>query len=544
MRKLDPLPWFKSFFLLIFLLLAALDAPAAGAPPNSPGLSQGPFENLSGSLDPQLAVGLRWIVAIDGGNFYFYRRAADGSIDPTNPFVFSADDVFGNLIDGMNNTLQFPWWYPLHCNRDDQSACVNEFYDARVFYDSARDRFWLAAAARNKVWKCDSDGDGEIDGYQLPTPPGGTAVCNPGAPDMAHRFIVVAATGKTPPIIGGSADPENPQAFYNWTLVDDYADWPQIMVHDKYLLLNHRDLEFGGLRLYAFDADKLAGGFKDGTTLEVTPWTFNAFNFNTIAFDWDSKVGIFAQLDTPQYFVSTHGATNGVTYLVAGDHKYLIIYGLIQNPDDPDGKPLLLIPAAVNIHHTVQWANNFAVFRKNRISLAWSDCISLCQFRSFLRTVRVPVHRSYNFPSTIWASNKTNYGYVNATIGNSATNFNAYAVPGIEVNSNDDLVIVFNRYRLLFPTGKSSDFPQARYSILYHGQTSFSPTRLLHVGSGWPLNTNVSPPSLLLPGGGGVIDLVGLAVDPLDTRQVWMSHDYGTPPGDSNYVEVVGAVRP
>ncbi len=537
-------------------------------PPPTPALSQGPFVGLSGSNDPQLAVGHNWLVAIDGQNFYFYRRQSDGSFNTAAPaMTFATSDVFNGLIPDMNTAVDAALQAglaPIRCvqgspsnpsARGDTRGCIDAFYDARVYYDAGRDRFWFAAAARHPVWQCDSDNDGTMDGILWKTGPSTTSPCTFALPTAARRFIVVAVT--RPGV--DSEDPNN--GFYTWTLVNDYADWPQIMVHGDYLLLNHKDLGFGQLRLYVFNATSLANGDHDGEFMPFTAWKYDATDFNTTAYDWSAKASVDVALDTAQAFVNAHGTS--VTYLVGGYQNYLVIYGLVAPPKVHGvvGKPTVLEPAVVDIGRWVYEATNFAVFRKGRINVTWTDCFGLCGplpfQRRYLRVVRVPTHQSQNFPNMVWASNDGAAGYMTATLGTASGDTFSYARPGIEVTANDDLVMSYARVGFYGETGSA---PQARYSVLYHKRARFSASKLLHAGDGLPTTTDSNGNVVgIYPADGGNIDLVGLAIDPDDASQVWMSHAFagdpsnyvgvpvnGSPSLISNYayIEVVGAVKP
>src|SRR5262249_10213099 len=152
---------------------------------------------------------------------------------------------------------------------------------------------------------------------------GDVAVCHPGGFNLVHRYIAVGVTR------AGihSHDTEDPGNGLNmWVLVDEYADWPQIMVRDRYLLLNHNNLGQGQSHLHVFNADDLAAGKQNLTALQVPGWTYTADDFNVDAVDWSAGTTVGVTLTTPTYFTSMHGGSGGLIYMVAGSGNYLVVY--------------------------------------------------------------------------------------------------------------------------------------------------------------------------------------------------------------------------
>ncbi|HVY47029.1 MAG TPA: hypothetical protein VHB21_14175, partial [Minicystis sp.] len=199
--------------------------------------------------DPQVAVGERFVVVYDA-HFYAVLDKATGRLVDARPGDESAPR-------GDFGTLFSPVWAPrdrlgrpnphdvnlkLDLDHEDARvcdpehptesvACVQEFYDTRIVYDAARKRFWIESAARNHLWRC------------------GPKTACPDArhsPTHARRFIAVA--------VSRTDDPRD--GFHRYVLVDEYADWPKIGVHGRYLVLSHRMSP----NLYVFDANVLAAG--------------------------------------------------------------------------------------------------------------------------------------------------------------------------------------------------------------------------------------------------------------------------------------------
>jgi len=92
----------------------------------------------------------------------------------------------------------------------------------------------------------------------------------------------------------------------------------------------------------------------------------------------------------------------------------------------------------------------------------------------------------------------------------------AYGMPGIAVNRDGDLVVVYSR------TSKQM-FPEVRYSTWLHNELDLRPSRLLRAGDG-PIPKNFldcAPPKTCK-----VLktDTAGVAVDPFDHTSIWMAH--------------------
>ncbi len=526
---------------------AAYDQCEANNPPPSPPPSVPPFDTVTGTPDPQLAIGKNYLVSVSTTVISFYQRNTDGSVDPSAPvFTRTALDLFEPLIFAMNQAANDSRDLPFWCNRGVGPGCIVEAYDTRVFYDGRRDRFWIATALRHKVWRCDPDNPDNPDpnnltGYTTEADklPDGTAVCHPGNASRVHRYIAVAVTksGESPSDTG----------FFQWTLVDEYADWPQMTVTGDWLILNHRGEESGsGRKVFVFNARDLANGTRNREILTVPFYTFGPGTFNTTAYDWTNKEDVDVEPDTAIYLTTMHGATGGVAYLVAGYQNYLVIYGLIAQTNNPDGRPNVLTPAAVNLGDG-RWvfdANNPPVWRHGRLYYAYETCRSddcSSDKRIVLRTLKVPVHHAHSGNHGVYATSKSSSGYKDRTIGLAQGDHHWYSRPVVEVNRNDDLVIVFSRLQKR-DFGDGEEYPSVRYSVLYHDRNRFSASRLVVEGTWLPVDENGKRQ---YPWDGGVIDLGGAGIDPLGGTQVWLSHAYGDGRPDTPvYTGVITAVVP
>jgi hypothetical protein len=94
-----------------------------------------------------------------------------------------------------------------------------------------------------------------------------------------------------------------------------------------------------------------------------------------------------------------------------------------------------------------------------------------------------------------------------------------YKWPGIEVNKNGDIVVVYVR----FSSEGSKRSQQVRFSVWVHDEPDIRPSRLLRAGDAM-FATNT--------------DTAGIAVDPSDDEAVWVAHIFAGDPSGSNRIAV------
>lgn len=148
--------------------------------------------SANGLKDPQIAVSATHVVVTTGGRIRVFTRDRTLELDTT------IEDFFKPLWDpahpsNINTFLNLP--EGAECDaRDDQPGvsrefCLDTYYDARVIYDEYRDRFWIAALARNETTR-----DGNFDPNSPPTDKAEIA---------ARRSKVVLAVSKTSDFFDG-----------------------------------------------------------------------------------------------------------------------------------------------------------------------------------------------------------------------------------------------------------------------------------------------------------------------------------------------------
>jgi hypothetical protein len=553
------------------LLLAATAAACSGAPDaetsatesaalSSPPPSVGPLP-AEGVPETGLAVGKRFIYSVGSGAYRVYARSAGGAVNPT-PVVAAGTplaNIFQPVITKLNLGTTFPASSkiqtcpaslatqindpgvspsasnPAPTGTLANVGCIATPYDSDVYYDLRRGVFWIMTHLRQRIWACTTS-NGQP-GYYSHADKYGT--CHSATASelkqLLHRYIAVAVT-KAP--IDQDGDPA--LGFSTYVLVDEYGDWPQMMVHDNFLLLNTRDSgNLTNKRVWVFNANDLAYSTftPDQTVLGAPSTMYDADGtspgsqgaLNETAVDWMNSTDRSVTTSTPIMFVKQQ-ATDGVTYMVSSMGTKLVVYGLTQTlgstganlpvtPIEPaivdlggSGIPMNAVPPA--------WVNN-------QLYWAWTE--NDPKGRPYIRTFRVPVHHAlhtWDGGHPVFASNRASDGYLEADIGLNDSG-DGYQLPIINANINGDIVTEYSRYPVSGPLAAS-----IRYAVIPNGQTTYSSSWLVDQGLGNAQN----------PGRGGVIDTASVVPDPLSASQIFMSDAYSD--SSNGYTAVFTAVSP
>jgi hypothetical protein len=557
-------------FAALLLASLALGAAQECAAVTSPPPSIAPFAG-EGAPEPAAAVGKRFFYAISSSNYRVYARRPDGSVDTANPVVKGGTpiaSIFQSVITKLNKQIKYPASSGIKTCPDylagsvtnlpgptanspyatgtlNNVGCIGVPYDSDVYYDSQRDLFWIMTHLRPMIWKCKD----KIGYFSYADNFGTCHLTDPVTlKQLLHRYIAVAVTKAS------SLDRENPlNGFRTFVLVDDYGDWPQMMVHDSFLLLNTRDMNTNN-RLYVFNANDLAYGSytADQSVLTVGSTMYDADGtspgskgaLNGAAVDWMNNKNATVKLTTPIFFVKQSGASDGVSYLVAGSNgTQLAVFGLKQTVGStgPIVPVTRVMPAVLNMGATVPQNLVPAAFANGQLYWGWAakDAIG----RYYIRTFRFGVHEAshtWNGVHPIYASNLAASGYLEADIGVGDTG-NVYVVPIMNVTSSGNIVTMYWVYNNDNNNGITPIAASLRYAVIPKGQTFYSHSQALGIGAG-----NSIPPGksggVNYPGAGGVIDVGSVVQDPLNTNQIFMSGAYSNKYG--GYTPVIGAVKP
>jgi hypothetical protein len=415
-------------------------------------------------------------------------------------------------------------------------GCMGDWYDARTVYDTKRHRFWVASALRHFIWECNFLGtegletEGRFGVVWDPSPldpTGQTDVCHTDW-DLSwfHRFLAVAVSQTNS---AGEEDLSKP--FHKYILTDTLGDWPEIAVNDDYLVVAHMDSKNRDKDpVEIFNAQDLANGVQDGSTMKVKPLLSIAFT-DLYAYSGAKQFSPDPYCDI--YLVTNHGSSDGMTYFLSSNGNRLLIYGVKAPDGNPAGKPRFVMGAAVDLGHSMSGMRNNAVFRDGKLYVASFDCTvtgkKTCT-KYVGRIVRVPV-RLTDDGRGIRANGPGSEGFLDYVVGRGESL--SYENTMVEVTKDRDMVFGFESVGL----GADHRAPAAvKYAVFYHdrGNISHNATLKAAVGSAMPKPAD--------PGQtGGVIDLGGIALDPSDDKTVWISHAYSD---HGKYTEAVGAVKP
>lgn len=541
---------------LVAALVAALVTallPAAGAAVCAPALagqspppSVAPFVPQAKGARPVVAAGLRYIYALSASRYEVYRRKPDGSIgEQVVPLTLLAT-LFQPMIAKLNATAVYPpatgikrcppelsnqpYNPPAHEPMPfANAACIENAYDSDVYYDPQTKRIWILAHLRPSIWQC-------LDGRQgFYTPADPKDGCHLVPPDVLkktlRRYIAVAVSRP-----GASPDVEDPKnGFNSYILADDYGDWTQLMVHNGLVLVNSRDLRTNN-RLYVFGAADLASN-KFTPDLSILPKPLAVYDnshFNGPAVDWVNNRTVDVKLTSAIMFVRQQSDSE-MAYLLSGTaDAHMVVYGLTSKPGPNGPVPELIMPAVVGLPETMpslQKANG--AYINGHLYWGWASADPRNRDRNFIRTFRWELHRAghrFGDRHPIFITNAADSGYLEADIGKEDPS-RSYVLPTLDAAPNGDVITMFHS----FPTNQAPKGPfeaAVQYAVLRKGQTAYDSPYLLKAST-----TQASAP----PHQGGVLDIVGVAADPLVPGQYWLGSAFTETAG---WLHVIAAVKP
>lgn len=516
---------------------------------SSPPPSLAPFVPQTYGVRPVVAAGLHYIYSLDATNYQVYRRNADG----TPGAVVQARKGLWWIFQPMITKLDLNTTYPSSTGikpcpaassygpvDPDSSgyvpaskvACIESAYDSDVYYDPQTKRIWILAHLRPSIKKCPN----QIGYYTLAE---SATTCHVVAPSVLnkvlHRYIAVAVSRPG----AASSDVEDPaNGFKSYILVDDYADWSQLMVHNGLVLVNSRDLATNN-RLYVWGANDLITNavIPNNAILPTPSAKFDNSNFNGAAVDWVNGKTVQVQLATAMMFVRQQTDAK-VTYLLSGtaDGK-MVVYGLISNLGSTGQMPApsLIMPAVVALPEAMPPLQKASgAYADGFLYWGWAVPDPANTNRSFIRTFRWEVHQAghtWNGVHPIHITNSAASGYLESDIGRTDTT-RSWVLPTMNAAPNGDVVTMFHT----FPASQSPNGPYAgsvRYAVLRKGQIWYDASYLLAAAKG----TSIYPPHR-----GGVLDIVSVATDPLIAGQYILGNAFTDATG--GWTHVIAGVKP
>ena len=146
----------------------------------------------------------------------------------------------------------------------------------------------------------------------------------------------------------------------------------------------------------------------------------------------------------------------------------------------------------------------------------WFDNQKICSPSIHLFSVDVS-----RFPLTFSEMDRIFGG--RSTLDDAPDDIVAYGNPGVAVNVDGDLVVVYNRT-------SHKIFSEVRYSTWLHDEVDVRPSRLLRKGDG-PMPVDLlkcATPDSCKP---KKLDTAGVALDPFDNRAIWIAHLFANSTG-------------
>lgn len=505
---------------------ALVQTPAPIAPPWSAAVSLG-------ALDPQIAAGTTYLVVTAGVLVAFYDKAGqllvDGNGTTINPLPVKT--LFQDLIPQMNSLLNLP------TGADPTIYDLSKFYDARTVYDPFRRRFFIAALASNTV----ATGPAGDDGKPTPTK----------MDRAARRTKMLAAVSQ-------SEDPRDGWLLYWWNAViddgvcndpdvdsctgtynepGDAGDYPSLGISDKFFVVTNHvgrydpdqptvgNSERYGV-VHVLPADSLAG-----LAPPAPNWAY-----------WDIRYPSANSVAWSIIQPAVHHTADplGFTFLAAnkfsdGTNDTLAVFGfshleapvapplrvasvqlndpIVNPPDAPelDGSAIEAVFKIAN----VQSPPLKAAYRDNRLHVSWQTCrewpdAGACVAANELVRLDTSEFVFANITSVEFIDRV--FGWRNP-IDDPPSEMASYGLPAVEVNKDGDMAIVYVR--------SSADmYPQARYSVYFHGAADILPSRLLKAGEAPLPKKNQT-------------DTGGVSVDPFDDTGIWMAESYAYKPNSN-----------
>jgi len=394
-----------------------------------------------------------------------------------------AVDFFEWVKEDMNKVLKDP------ADNTKLTYPVKEFYDTRVIFDTYRNRFWILCIARN---------------------------LGPGA-DKKYRVTATAVA------VSKTENPLDGWLSYWWTPVRDYES---IGISQKLLVIGgYTTFEQWHDTVQVVKADPLATG-----TSSLQGYTLSELK---------NPDGTNANFLQPAL---QHGASPENTHFLVNTSAddTLVVWGI--DPEHPTdlyraGVPVVrwVDPKLAEQRSHTELAHPClihpvkagaiilkAVFRNEKLHVCWQDSKpdDTRQLR-FIRLARVNV--SY-FPKGIPIG--AGSGLIDRRFGKNAISDAAgvvcsYYMPTLAVNADGTIILNYCRCG-------PDVFPEARYSLYLSSDADIQPSRLIHKGAypvgsedpDWNLPIDKRTPV-------GIVDYVGIAVDPSDDRTAWIINVYG-----------------
>ena len=452
-----------------------------------------------GGVDPMVAAGKSYIIVSQQQRFGFYDRRGNLLKDGTgSDLIVTSDAFFRKFVlpkradgsfneDNINHYLGFPDDSSASCDLHDPSPggfCIVDFYDTRVLYDPAHDRFIIQAQARHA---------------------NGLNSKDPKLGHLSRRFLAFA--------VSRTANPKD--GFHQYMLTDSNGrDFPWMTVSGDFLVSAHRGAQTTtGPVATVLHLPSMMAGEKQIPHFSYYPKDIGDAEDATL----------IAAMHYPGESELTWMTRRGKT-----DEREIFAFA---PPKDPSQAPELL-RTSVQVTDGVHPVKENLVYRNGHLISTSVRRTGEDQWDLWM--VRIPVRRTRK---GIAASNDPAEGFFDGFLHLEQAPRGDLVIsrerPAVAVNARGDTMIAYGRYS---PSGSPAILPEVRYSIWYAGEPAPRRSRLLMPGQAQPMK-NGSPLSI-----GGGMDYTTAVVDPLDDLSFWIAHEYGASTG--RYELVIGKVSP
>ena len=536
------LPWGESIFNLgvpIHNEDASTRPKAAASPqavlPRSPALTTYWPQGASGSRnDPQVAAGTWAIGVLTWDNLAFYDKS--GQLLPATPSFpnpTNTETLFAPIVQILDANIKLD---PSVAGNPDFHFANGQRGDARLEFDPFRKRWVILATAKNNPKTTATYPQSLLISQRRTKFMLAVSLDE----DPSHGFNVY--TYNADPDDGACGNLVDPCPGTNYT-PGNGSDYPSLGMSSRHYIMTinsgHTPLNGGpqsGSEKWAYmvvaNADDIAGGLGNPRAQEFWKWYFG----NNEYADYDAQPLMSYQALAPIDYglvVSTSSLTG-----------HMFVTGI--TPTDPPTLTSVSIPmpnlTAVPLSSEpgmslpINYGNVGngpikATQLGGTLAVAWNDCRN---WQSIVAPCSPSVHvvtaTVGSFPNVTAKLDRV-FGQRNV-LDDPAGSIVDYGMPGVAVNKNNDLAIVYAR------TSAALN-PEVRYSTWLHGEPDIRPSQLMRVGDGFFACASQSCP-WVSP------DTSGIALDPYGRTGIWLAHSYLTAAGayGLSVGKVFGTQRP
>lgn len=470
-------------------------------------------EDDSDVIDPQIAVSDTSVGILTWDDLVFYDKAGKSTSH------WTIENLFAHAVKVINEDLNLN---PLVANRPEFQ--MDQIGDARIVFDAQRKRWIVVATAKNK------GAEKTIFPISVIRSQRRTKILFAISKDEQPTDFFIYVANATPD--DGACDALTDQICPNSAFRPGFAaDYPSVGVSaDKYLVTVHvgfRPLDGSDSQpqfayMVVFDANDVENGLhKEGTARVLWAWEM-------------AGGGSAKGVTTPVVMHQTLPNTDAALIAHTHDDKFIITtvagnskaglgsiahhIGDLTAPTKWNQKGSFVQINYGNVGNVPLTATLIG----NKLFAAIDDCRKWVDNQKFcspsIHLFSVDMSR---FPLTFSEIDRIFGG--RSTLDDAPDDIVGYGNPGVAVNGDGDMVVVYNR---------TSDkiFSEVRYSVWLHNELDLRPSRLLRKGDG-PMPAKVADCASPNSCKAKKLDTAGVALDPFDNRAIWIAHLFANSSG-------------